>query len=163
VAVAGGKVVAVVFGHPSEVAARAAISKRSAMAPAESAADDSAEDETLADEVLERLQRYAAGETVELNDIPVSIGHLSPFQRRVVKACRAIRPGQRRTYGELAAAAGSPGAARAVGQVMASNRVPLIVPCHRVVASGGGLGGFSAPQGLAMKRRLLAMEVAGDS
>ncbi len=162
VAVAGGKVAAVVFGHPSEAAARKAISKRSAIAPSESAADESA-DEALADEVLERLQGYAAGEAVELNDIPVSVGHLSPFQRRVVTACRAIRPGQRRTYGELAAAAGSPGAARAVGQVMASNRVPLIVPCHRVVASGGGLGGFSAPQGLAMKRRLLAMEAASDS
>jgi methylated-DNA-[protein]-cysteine S-methyltransferase len=158
VAVAGGKVVAVGFGHSSELAARAAISKRSAMAPFRGDALESADDELFADEVLERLQRYAAAEAVELKDIPVSVDHLSPFQRRVVKTCRSIRPGQRRTYGELAAAAGSPGAARAVGQVMASNRVPLIVPCHRVVASGGGLGGFSAPQGLAMKRRLLAME-----
>ena len=63
-----------------------------------------------------------------------------------------------RSYGEVAAAAGSPGAARAVGQVMAANRTPLIVPCHRVLAAGGKIGGFSAPQGLALKRRLLALE-----
>ncbi len=58
----------------------------------------------------------------------------------------------------MAAAAGSPGAARAVGQVMRSNRTPLLVPCHRVVAAGGKIGGFSAPQGLVMKRRLLELE-----
>jgi methylated-DNA-[protein]-cysteine S-methyltransferase len=108
--------------------------------------------------VLERLRRYAEGEPVDLHDVPVAVDHLSAFQRRVVKACRAIPAGERRTYGQLAAAAGSPGAARAVGQVMATNRVPLVVPCHRVVASGGGLGGFSAPQGLTMKRRLLSLE-----
>jgi methylated-DNA-[protein]-cysteine S-methyltransferase len=125
-----------------------------------------ARDEELAENVVERLVRYAAGEPVDFSDVPVSLDHLSAFQRRVVKACRAIPCGDRRTYGQLAAAAGSPGAARAVGQVMAGNRMPLVVPCHRVVASGGGLGGFSAPQGLAMKRRLLALEqevVAADS
>jgi methylated-DNA-[protein]-cysteine S-methyltransferase len=158
VAAAGGRIVAVVFGHSSEAAAKAAISKRAAARAGQIEA--TADDEALADEALERLVCYADGEPVELNDIPVSLDHLSTFQRRVVKACRAIKAGERRTYGQLAAAAGSPGAARAVGQVMAGNRVPLIVPCHRVVASGGGLGGFSAPQGLAMKRRLLAMEAA---
>jgi methylated-DNA-[protein]-cysteine S-methyltransferase len=62
------------------------------------------------------------------------------------------------TYGDLAAAIGSPGAARAVGSVMARNCFPLIVPCHRVLGAGGSLGGYSAPDGLRMKRRLLAME-----
>ena len=64
------------------------------------------------------------------------------------------------TYGELAETVRHPGAARAVGSVMSNNRYPLIVPCHRVLASGGRLGGYSAPQGLAMKERLLAAEQA---
>jgi methylated-DNA-[protein]-cysteine S-methyltransferase len=85
---------------------------------------------------------------------------LSDFQRAVVGHCRRIPPGQTLTYGQLAARVGRPRAARAVGRVMATNRFPLIVPCHRVVAAGGVLGGFSAPQGLAMKKRLLAAEAA---
>jgi methylated-DNA-[protein]-cysteine S-methyltransferase len=68
--------------------------------------------------------------------------------------------GRVRTYGELAAAAGSAGAARAVGSVMAKNRHPIIVPCHRVVGSAGSLGGFSARDGINMKRRMLELEGA---
>lgn len=112
------------------------------------------------DELLERLTRYAGGEPDELLDLPLLLGDMTPFQRRVIAACRAIPYGSTRTYGQLAASAGSPGAARAVGQVMAANRIPLIVPCHRVVAAGGGLGGFSAPAGVALKQRLLAMEMS---
>jgi methylated-DNA-[protein]-cysteine S-methyltransferase len=110
--------------------------------------------------VIERLERYAAGDEVTFGDVAVDERHLTHFGRRVAQACRRIPAGQTRSYGELAAACGSPGAARAVGQVMAKNRYPLVVPCHRVLAAGGLLGGFSAPQGLAMKRRLLAMEGA---
>ena len=77
---------------------------------------------------------------------------------QVVRACRKIGRGRTRTYGELAAAAGSPGASRAVGSVMAKNRFPIIVPCHRVVGAGGSLGGFSAPTGLNLKERMLALE-----
>jgi methylated-DNA-[protein]-cysteine S-methyltransferase len=150
-----GFVIGVRFGHASQSAAIAALGASLDRQGSSEAGD---EDFELAAEVLERLVRYAAGEPVDFRDVPVDDGHLSAFQRRVVRGCRTIPIGGRRTYGELASAAGSPGAARAVGQVMASNRVPLIVPCHRVVASGGGLGGFSAPQGLAMKRRLLALE-----
>jgi len=80
------------------------------------------------------------------------------FQRRVWRAARTIPWGQTRTYGELGAMAGSPRAARAVGQCMASNPVPLIVPCHRVIRSGGALGGFSAEGGEAFKRKLLEWE-----
>jgi methylated-DNA-[protein]-cysteine S-methyltransferase len=109
-------------------------------------------------DVIDRLCRFAAGESVEFSDVEIDDRHLATFGRRVVAACRRIPLGQTRTYGQLAAVCGSPGAARAVGQVMARNRYPLIVPCHRVLAAGGALGGFSAPQGLAMKRRLLAME-----
>src|SRR5207248_10965245 len=93
-------------------------------------------------------------------DVPLDLSRLSEFQNRVVRACRRIARGRVRTYGELAAACGSPGAARAVGTVMAKNRYPIIVPCHRVVGSAGSLGGFSARDGINMKRRMLEMEGA---
>ena len=162
VAVAGGEVIGVSFGNRTAGAAAVALTRRMSSYAEQTAAAEDAEagedDMSLADEVLERLQQFAAGELVDLSKIPISLSHLTPFQRQVVKACRAIKRGDSRSYGEVAAAAGSPGAARAVGQVMRTNRTPLIVPCHRVVAAGGKLGGFSAPQGLAMKRRLLELE-----
>jgi methylated-DNA-[protein]-cysteine S-methyltransferase len=114
----------------------------------------------FARDLVERLHAYADGAVEEFRDIPILEDRLTPFGRAVVARCRAIPHGQTRTYGELAVLAGRPGAARAVGQVMAANAVPLIVPCHRVVAAGGLLGGFSAPQGLSMKRRLLALEAS---
>src|SRR5262245_56829570 len=80
------------------------------------------------------------------------------FQIRVVRACRKIGRGRVRTYGELAALAGAEGAARAVGTCMAKNRFPIIVPCHRVVGSAGTIGGFSARDGINMKRRMLEIE-----
>jgi O-6-methylguanine DNA methyltransferase len=83
------------------------------------------------------------------------------FQRRVwAELCR-LAPGETRTYAQLAAALGQPRAARAVGGACGANPIPVLVPCHRVTAAGGGLGGFSA--GLAWKRRLLAIEGAGTS
>jgi methylated-DNA-[protein]-cysteine S-methyltransferase len=109
-------------------------------------------------DVTERLRCYAEGERVEFASVPLSLDHLTPFGRRVVSACRRIQWGETRAYGELAAECGSPGAARAVGSVMAKNRYPLIVPCHRVLAAGGQLGGFSAPDGVNTKQRLLEME-----
>jgi methylated-DNA-[protein]-cysteine S-methyltransferase len=109
-------------------------------------------------DIVERLKSYAAGEAVDFSDVQVDQQHLTDFGRRIVKACRRIPRGKTRSYGELATACGSPGAARAVGRVMAKNRYPLVVPCHRVLAAGGLIGGFSAPQGLMMKRRLLELE-----
>ena len=108
--------------------------------------------------LIERLQRYAAGEPVDFSDVRIDESHLTPFGKRIVAACRRIGWGSVRSYGELAAECGSAGAARAVGQVMAKNRFPLVVPCHRVLGAGGSLGGFSAPDGLRMKQRLLALE-----
>ena len=109
-------------------------------------------------DVVARLRLFAEGEPVDFSNVPLALEHLSPFARRVVAACRRIGWGQVSTYGDLAAASGSPAAARAVGSVMARNCFPLIVPCHRVLGAGGTLGGYSAPDGLRMKRRLLAME-----
>ena len=108
--------------------------------------------------LVTRLQEYADGTADDFSDILVDMEHLTRFGRRVVKACRGIPYGTTASYGTLAQKAGSPKAARAVGQCMASNRIPLIVPCHRVVGVGGRLGGFSAPGGVRVKRRLLDLE-----
>ncbi|QDU57288.1 methylated-DNA--[protein]-cysteine S-methyltransferase [Aeoliella mucimassa] len=105
-----------------------------------------------------RLRSFAAGESCDFADIPVDTDHLTSFGQAVVDACRALSWGETLSYAELAAKAGSPGAARAVGNVMANNRLPLVVPCHRVLGSGGHLGGYSAPGGLVTKRRLLDAE-----
>jgi methylated-DNA-[protein]-cysteine S-methyltransferase len=112
--------------------------------------------------LAERLQAFAAGHRDDFLDVDVADEPLTPFQRRVVHRCRRIPYGRTLSYGELAAQAGRPGAARAVGRVMSTNRFPLVVPCHRVLAANGRLGGYSAPSGLTMKRRLLALEAAND-
>ena len=108
--------------------------------------------------LVERLQAYADGAKVDFDDVRIDDGTLTDFRRRVLRRCRGIRYGDTLTYGQLAAAAGRPRAARAVGACMASNRFPLVVPCHRVVAAGGRLAGFSAPGGVDLKRRLLDLE-----
>lgn len=105
-----------------------------------------------------RLVDFARGLPQEFGDVDLDFDAYGDFARDVLLACRRIPWGGTCTYGELAALCGVPGAARAVGNVMASNRFPLVVPCHRVVAANGRLGGFSAPQGVAMKRRLLRLE-----
>jgi methylated-DNA-[protein]-cysteine S-methyltransferase len=109
-------------------------------------------------ELRNRLTAYAGGEAVDFRDTAVDLEDWTAFQRRVLTALRRVRYGTTLSYSELASRAGSPGAARAVGQVMAHNRLPIIIPCHRVLASGGAIGGFSAPQGIALKERLLALE-----
>ena len=108
--------------------------------------------------VAQRLEQYAAGELVDFADIPVDLVAGTPFQEEVRVALRKVPYGTTISYLDLSIAAGRPRAARAVGGVMARNPVPLVLPCHRVTGSYGNLGGYSAPQGLEMKRRLLAME-----
>ena len=144
--------VGIVFGYPSEERAQRVLASRAAGHASSTAAP------VWLREVANLLERYAAGESVDFSEVPLELEHLTPFARRIVAACRDIPRGDVRTYGELAAACGSPGAARAVGSVMAKNRYPLVMPCHRVVGAAGSLGGYSAPEGLRMKRRLLAME-----
>ncbi|MDH5527272.1 MAG: methylated-DNA--[protein]-cysteine S-methyltransferase [Nitrospirota bacterium] len=95
------------------------------------------------------------GAHADLSGVPLDIDG-TPFQMAVWCAAAQIPRGQTRTYAQVAEAVGSPGAARAVGQALGANPVPLLVPCHRVVAAGGGLGGFTG--GLDLKRRLLALE-----
>jgi len=151
----------IVFGYPSQQRAELALS-RSLQAPGQFcqflSGGQLAQAPDWVRALVDDLRRYAEGDPVNFANVPLALGHLTPFARRVVSACRRIGWGQVSSYGELAAKCGSPGAARAVGSVMAKNRYPLVVPCHRVLAAGGGLGGYSAPDGLRMKRRLLAME-----
>jgi len=130
-------------------------SRQEAIDEARRAYPDAVEDPGAFASLEDDLRRYFAGERVDLAGHATDI-RLTDFQRRVHEACAAIPYGSTMTYGELAAKVGHPGAARAVGQVMATNPVPLVHPCHRVLASGGGLGGFGG--GLPMKRRLLELE-----
>ena len=97
------------------------------------------------------------GEPARFEDLPLDLSGLPPFQRRCLEVLRSTRPGEILTYGELAARAGSPRAARAAGQAMRRNPLPILVPCHRVVGEGWS-GGFSFGQGLTTKQRLLDLE-----
>ncbi len=94
----------------------------------------------------------------DLTSIPLDPDHIPPFNQRVYDVTRAIPPGETLTYGEVAAAIGEPGAARAVGRALGENPYPIIIPCHRVLAAGGKMGGFSGTGGIATKRRILAIE-----
>jgi methylated-DNA-[protein]-cysteine S-methyltransferase len=106
-----------------------------------------------------RLCRFARGEVVSFADVELEWPKpLTDFRRRVIEQARGLAWGETATYGELAQRAGSPRAARAVGSTMATNLFPIVIPCHRVVGCNGGLGGFSAPSGVSLKRQLLTME-----
>jgi methylated-DNA-[protein]-cysteine S-methyltransferase len=108
--------------------------------------------------LVQRLQAYADGAPDDFRDVAIDPGPLGEFPSRVVSRCRGIDYGKTLTYGQLAAEAGRPRAARAVGNCMARNRIALVVPCHRVVRAGGLPGCYSAPGSTRMKQRLLAME-----
>lgn len=109
-------------------------------------------------DAAERIANHLAGKGDDLKDIRVDLSSCPPFAQKVYRALRKVPPGKVITYGDLAKRVGSPNAARAVGRAMATNPVPLIVPCHRIVASSGKLGGFSAPGGVSLKKRLLVIE-----
>jgi methylated-DNA-[protein]-cysteine S-methyltransferase len=106
--------------------------------------------------LVTRLRRFFAGEPVEFGDVALDLDGLSGFHLALLDILRAVPRGEVVTYGELAALAGRPGAARAAGTFCARNRFAVFVPCHRVVAAGG-IGGYGS-LGLDYKRRLLALE-----
>lgn len=107
------------------------------------------------------IQAYLRGESANLSQLPLDRHSGAEFFERAWDACRGIPAGETRTYAWLADAAGRPRAVRAAGQAMARNPLPLVVPCHRVVGSDGGLRGFGGSVGLPMKRRLLELERRG--
>jgi len=121
---------------------------------------DPHEDRSLLVGVQRQVVAYFEGRQVEFGtDIPLSPEVIRGFALQVLQACREVGFGRTVTYGDLAARVGSRGAARAVGSALARNPIPLLIPCHRVIRSNGGLGGFSAPGGLALKQRLLDHEL----
>jgi methylated-DNA-[protein]-cysteine S-methyltransferase len=106
-------------------------------------------------DLIKRLQNYFTGRQGDFPD-KLDLSEATEFQRMVWKATRQIPYGETKTYAQIAQQIGKPRAARAVGQALGKNRLPIIIPCHRVLKSDGSLGGFTG--GLAMKKRLLAFE-----
>ncbi|HJW23221.1 MAG TPA: MGMT family protein [Candidatus Limnocylindrales bacterium] len=109
---------------------------------------------------IDGMVAVMAGESRDLRDVRLDERGLDDFRRAVYAATRDIAPGTTRSYGEVAQAIGQPEAARDVGGALAGNPFPIVVPCHRVVSATGALTGFSAPGGLATKRRMLELEGA---
>ena len=109
--------------------------------------------------VAEQLQAYFDGTCFSF-DLPLDLERLTPFQLSVLQTARSIQPGTKWTYGQMAQAIGKPKASRAVGQALGRNPVPIVIPCHRVVASDGSLGGYSGGGGVESKRLLLVLEGA---
>jgi methylated-DNA-[protein]-cysteine S-methyltransferase len=114
-------------------------------------------DPRIMPDLQSRVVAYFDGEPVDFAP-ELDLRGVTEFRRRVLRACAEIRHGTTITYGELAERIGSPNACRAVGGAMAANPVPLIIPCHRVLAADGRLGGFSAIGGVATKARMLRLE-----
>jgi methylated-DNA-[protein]-cysteine S-methyltransferase len=108
-------------------------------------------------EACRQIIEYFQGQRAVF-ELEVDLSGLPGFQQEVMKATLAIPYGQTATYGEIAAAIGHPGAARAVGRAGATNPIPLVVPCHRVIGSDGKLHGYGGPGGISLKARLLEME-----
>lgn len=156
----GAGVVRLRFAERSAAATEALLRSRTG------AAHPSEPPPAIAD-VIARLKRYFAGEAVAFDDVPVALPKLDESNRRIYAAARALPWGRTATYGEIAKSAGAEAVvpsekiksgAQAVGVAMSRNPVPIIIPCHRVLAAGGKVGGFSAPGGAATKERLLKME-----
>lgn len=150
------KISRLVIGHTSSDGVREAMADRLKNSD-DGAATNMIESDWLPD-VRRRLEQYASGQPVDFSDCCLESIPRTEFQQRVLQVTRSIPYGETISYGELAEKAKSPRAARAVGSVMASNRVPIIIPCHRVIAAGSKLGGFSAPSGVRLKEQMLAME-----
>ncbi len=110
-------------------------------------------------QVVDAVERYFKGEAVDFSRFKVAVSYQGEFYGRIYEAARRVGWGQTTTYGALAKELGAgPEAARDVGQAMAQNPVPLIIPCHRVLAAGGKVGGFSAPGGATTKMHMLELE-----
>jgi methylated-DNA-[protein]-cysteine S-methyltransferase len=146
-------IVRVVLPEPSSAKARAILLRRGLEA-------EEADPPANVREAIDRIAALLRGEPVNFAGIEIDLGEMPEFSRRVYAVASAIPPGETLTYGEVAAKLGQPGAAREIGQAMGANPVPIIIPCHRVVAASGKIGGFSAPGGSATKQRLLAIEAA---
>jgi methylated-DNA-[protein]-cysteine S-methyltransferase len=111
------------------------------------------------DETIAATKRYFVGEMIDFSDVKLDLDDQDAFFQQIYAAVRQVGWGHTTTYGTVAKELGTgPETARDIGQAMAKNPVPLIIPCHRVLAAGGKVGGFSAPGGSAAKLRMLELE-----
>jgi len=117
--------------------------------------EKAAPDDGFFSDIVSRLREYFSGHPVSFED-EIDAGEVTPFQLKVWQTARTIPYGETRSYAWLARQIGKPAAPRAVGQALKRNRLPVIIPCHRVIASDGDIGGFSG--GPAAKKRLLKLE-----
>jgi methylated-DNA-[protein]-cysteine S-methyltransferase len=111
-------------------------------------------------EAITRIVTLLSGERADLSSIPLDMDRVSDFEKQVYAIARKIPPGETLTYGDIAEKLGDKLLSRDVGQAMGKNPFPIVVPCHRVVAANGKLGGFSAPGGVDTKLKMLAIEGA---
>lgn len=121
---------------------------------------DAIEDKYLDNDLKTRIIEFLDGNVTDFGDVRVDLAGQGAFRRRVLERLRSIKPGNTISYGELAAEAGSAGAGRAVGNAMANNPIPLIIPCHRVVNADGSTGNYMKghPKGPELKKFLLQLE-----
>jgi len=108
--------------------------------------------------LVAQIRAYAEGKLVDFSSVPVDLAGVDDFRLAIYGAARRLAYSETVTYGELAGRAGHPGLFRETGQALGSNPVPLVIPCHRILAAGGRIGGFSAPGGAATKEKMLALE-----
>ncbi len=108
--------------------------------------------------LAKKIINYYRGKRIDFSSIPLALDDVTSFARAVYEATRSVPWGSAVTYGAIAAMIGHPQSARAVGRALGANRIPLVIPCHRVVAANGALTGFSAPGGIATKRAMLILE-----
>lgn len=146
-------VVAVQLPERNEAATRARLARRCGDARELSPPAD-------VERAVDAIVSLLAGDSTDLSFIALDLDGAPEFHRRVYDIARTIPAGATMSYGEIAARLGDPGAARAVGQALGRNPIPIVVPCHRVLAAGGKAGGFSARGGTATKLNLLAIERA---
>ncbi len=155
-----GEIIRAVFvGHPSA----GSVTQAARRWAVESSPTGSLDEADWHPELRERLQAYADGAPVDFEAFQLELPERTPFRDRVLAATRRLGYGATTTYGDLARRVGHPGAARAVGTVMSTNRFPILIPCHRVLAAGGKLGGYTSPSGTDLKQRLLDMEQTARS
>lgn len=117
-----------------------------------------AEPTRIMNAVIDRIEDYAEGESVDFSQVELDLDGVPEFHRRCYDILLTVGRGETTTYGAMARQLGDVHLSRAVGQAMGANPIPLIIPCHRVLAANGGAGGFSAPGGTATKRIMLALE-----
>ena len=111
--------------------------------------------------LIKKVKEYYTGKKVYFTDYQLSLDNYTNFQKKVLQTVKEIPYSETRSYKEAAEAAGYPRAYRAVGNTMRNNRLPLIIPCHRVIKSDGSLGGFSAEGSIALKKKMIDLESEG--